>query len=315
MKLSLLIRWGTKGLIFLILLIIIFSLLNLSMPPDQNAYFASLIDKHELLNTTPSPRILIIGGSNVAFSTDSETLSKALNKPVINLGVSVALGLRFILNDTAQFMNNGDIVVISPEYELFYNDGLEGDSENIAALLSVYPQAIKSFTPMLYLRLGEISIKLMQLKVRQLVMSPFFTSDYEGFVVYERSSLNRYGDFIAHLGRDPVIIPNDALIREDDIFNQSAIRILNSFNEKAQAKGVKVVLIFPFSRNTNCEMSDTRLEELEDILLSQLEIPILNNVRSSCYPDDLFYDFAYHPYEEGRQIRTHELIELLQKLD
>ena len=315
LNLNLFTKWGIKWLIFLILLITIFIQLNSAIPSNPNKYFASLIDKHELLKTTPSPRIIIVGGSNVAFAIDSETLSEELNTPVINLGVTFGFGLRFMLNDTAQFINQGDLVVISPEYELFYNDVLEGYDESLAILLSVYPQAINAFDIFQIQRLGEVSIKIMQLKLRQLILLPVFRSEHDQFGWLQRSGLNRYGDFIAHLGLDPILIPDDPIITDDDIFNQTTIKVLNQFHKEAQSKGVKVVLIFPATRNTNCEMTDARLEELENILRNQLEMPILNNFRSSCYPDELFFDHQYHPNWEGRQIRTHELIELLQNLD
>ena len=38
----------------------------------SNSMYAAVIDKHAMLERTQSPRILLVGGSNVSFGVDSE---------------------------------------------------------------------------------------------------------------------------------------------------------------------------------------------------------------------------------------------------
>ena len=50
-------------------------------------YIAAGIDKHRLLMQQPSPRLLLIGGSNVAFGFDSAEIHRHLAYNPMNMGL------------------------------------------------------------------------------------------------------------------------------------------------------------------------------------------------------------------------------------
>src|SRR5690349_24986573 len=65
----------------------------LSIGPDPTHYFAGSLLQLELLENTPSPRIILIGGSNVSFGIDARLMQQTLGIPVINDGLHAGLGL------------------------------------------------------------------------------------------------------------------------------------------------------------------------------------------------------------------------------
>ena len=67
------------------------------VPPDPNSYFAAAIDKERLLAVTRAPRLLLVGGSNLAFGIDSEQIETITGLAVLNLGLHANVGLRLML--------------------------------------------------------------------------------------------------------------------------------------------------------------------------------------------------------------------------
>ena len=73
----------------------------LAMSRDPDAAAMSLLDKHARLASLPSPKIVLIGDSNLTYGVESSVLERDLDKPVVNTGYMGSLGMRFMLNDAA----------------------------------------------------------------------------------------------------------------------------------------------------------------------------------------------------------------------
>lgn len=302
-------RWIIKGIAFVLLIATTCTALIFLLPGNQNSYFSALIDKHAILESTASPRVIVIGGSNIAFGLDSVLLTKRINKPVINLGLHAGLGLRFILNDLIPFVRAGDIVVISSEYENFYNNYLEGDNHTIASLLEVYPQASRSFEVPQYLRLTEIftnnlRIKFLRFATSQINQSARGESEPEKFQ-YSRDGFNQHGDVVSHLKMPPLPnINSNPYINENDTFNPTSITVINRFTKQAREKGAIVYFIFPATRHSNCIASLPYFNDLDMLLREKIDVPILSHPNESCFADELFFNTKYHLNAEGRQLFT-----------
>ena len=63
---------------------------------DDN-YLAAVLEKDRLIRSTPSPKIILVGGSNLAFGIDSRMLRDSLNVNIVNMGLYAKLGLRYML--------------------------------------------------------------------------------------------------------------------------------------------------------------------------------------------------------------------------
>jgi len=85
----------------------------------EYSYNLAIIDKQRILANTKSPKIVLAGGSNLAFGIDSESIQQRFNRPVVNMGLHADLGLGRILDNISPFLNSGDILLIAPEYSHF----------------------------------------------------------------------------------------------------------------------------------------------------------------------------------------------------
>ena len=82
--------------ILLIAGILITLILAITMlPMEQDGYLQAYNKKCQLLEDTPSPRIIFVGGSNLAFGLDSQRIKDSLNINVINYGLHAGIGLKY----------------------------------------------------------------------------------------------------------------------------------------------------------------------------------------------------------------------------
>ena len=87
---------------------------------DPNNYLQAYTLKCQLLEDTPGPRLIFVGGSNLAFGIDSKRIADSLGVNVVNAGLHAGIGIKFMLDDVSEYVREGDIVVIAPEYQHFY---------------------------------------------------------------------------------------------------------------------------------------------------------------------------------------------------
>jgi len=106
---------------------------------------AAVLQKDRLIRTTPSPKIILVGGSNLAFGIDSRLLQDSLHVNVVNMGLYAKLGLRYMLAQVKPYIRAGDIVIVVPEYDQFYGSFSEGDNTLNTALLYAPADRISDF--------------------------------------------------------------------------------------------------------------------------------------------------------------------------
>ena len=87
----------------------------------NNTIMGELNYKIERLASTPSPKIVFIGGSGCSHGIDSGMVEKAFGLPVVNMGLHAGLGLKYQLSSIDPYIRKGDFVVIVPEYDNFTN--------------------------------------------------------------------------------------------------------------------------------------------------------------------------------------------------
>ena len=93
-------------------------------------YLAALNDKAAILEKTPSPKIVIIGGSGAAFDVDCELLESQLpGYRAVNFGLYAGLGTTVMLELALPSLQEGDLVIFSPELsEQTLSDWFSADS-------------------------------------------------------------------------------------------------------------------------------------------------------------------------------------------
>ena len=83
-------------------IILIVSLVWL-IPIDKNNYLMAYKSKTARLITCPTPRIVFIGGSNLAFGLDSHMIEDSLHCHVVNMGLHGGIGIRYPVENCLKY--------------------------------------------------------------------------------------------------------------------------------------------------------------------------------------------------------------------
>ena len=288
--------------------------------PATDNYMAALFDKHELLQDQSRPRIIVLGGSSVAFGLASPELAKRFDRPVVNLGLHAALGLEPLLRMAEKYVREGDVIVVAPEYALMSKTAqFHGTQEFREELLKVWPGAagywsVDAAPEPLWVRAKRFGDEqglaaFHDAFVRaadRLAMAARTTRHAADQSVYRRSGFNQYGDMAAHYGQ-PSAVPADERARIGGgglPDSPEIVQRLNAFAEHCERRGADVYFAYaPLPR----EFYDQRrkpLARLHAHLTSHLRFPVLHEPQATAFSWDRFFDTSTHLTGDGARERT-----------
>ncbi len=308
-----------RVLLYLLLLIVV-GVVGVMLPDyghEQNLLY-SLRAKHERIEQTSSPRLVFLGGSNLAFGLDSKAIEDAFNMPAVNMGVHAGLGMRFIIEDAKPFLRSGDIVILVPEYPHFYDrypSLFYGQDELLVVAFDVLPGESALFNFKQWSHIYQSLPLYIGTKYFNFFKFMNRKREYKGVkVAYRLDAINEYTDIVAHLDMPPQPIA-PLTYREDDI-NPDVITYLNEFHDDCEAKGIQTFMAMTSFRTSSCDTFDITIDKLETAFANDLKIEMLAEPRRYCLPDEWFFDTHEHLTGEGRRERTNMLIEdIRQKLN
>lgn len=300
------------GLVCIILALLI-------APPRHGkaGYMAAIIDKHRLLERTSGKRVLLVGGSNLAFGTDSPQLERELGLPVVNMGLHAGLGLRYMLDEVKPFLSKDDIVIVVPEYEQF--GGLsEGYVQQHMQVLEASPDRFGNLLDrrrafMIAKGLsGFLKKKLAWYKNQ--VFSCYSNIRMHGKCQHEhlldtipcppyaRSAYNDKGDVVAHLDMPSPGIATQ-VVSIPRCADNNSIQALADFYRFSERKGVNAFLCFPAIPRSKFDNQKAACDALYASLKELLDIPILSKPDKYVLPDECFFDTCYHLTRRGIYLR------------
>ena len=288
---------------------------------DDN-YLAAVLEKDRLIRGTPSPKIILVGGSNLAFGVDSRMLQDSLGVRVVNMGLYARLGLRYMLAQVRPYIQKGDVVIVVPEYDQFYGNFSNGDNTLNTALLYAPNDRIGDF-----IRSYSIIDVLLRPRVENARRSflrlaaasvgreeQFFPPDTNP--VYNRRSFNAQGDVVSHIGKkgmhpDSIFVSRLPSFKE---FNSETIDDLNEIADRVKEQGAHAYFMYPSYIDRSYAINEAAIDSLRFRLARDMRIPIAGNPRDFVYPKNLFFDTRYHLNAEGRVLRTRQMIRTLRSL-
>ena len=268
------------------------------------------IDKNKLLKDTPKPRLIFVGGSNLAYGLDSKKIKDSLNINPINTGVHVNLGLKFMLANTLQYIKPGDIIVLSSEYQQFYGNLANGEGELLSLVTDIIPQSRKLLDYQQVFTLAKLLPEYAQSKFRPIFLFYKFPKN-DGVGRYDRAAFNNFGDATAHWklsGENPK--PYPAINKS---FNLDALQALLNFRKQVYQKKAKLYVTFPGYQKSSYQNSVTKIMQVKEVLKDN-HFLLISSPEEYIIPDSLIFDTPYHLTKKGVDYRTELLIQDLKKL-
>lgn len=281
--------------------IIVVILLIVGFPPAKNdkAYLACILDKDRIVDSGSNGRLIFIGGSNLAFGLNCDSLSGVYNQHVINYGIQGGLGVFFQLNHLKSKLRRGDTLIIIPEYDQYLGDNVRGTGQALAKMVSLLgirelynldAKQIRKLTPFI------INASIEKIKL-------YYNPNPDG----ERQYFNDKGDFIGHLNLDnrkPDVI--ERYYFHDSISNNT-ITALEGYQTYFNKRGVAVYFSFPPYPHSLYLKQFTIIDEIEN-RLKKSSLKLLGNTNNYIYADSLFFEYPLHLNRQGRRIRTENLL-------
>ena len=270
----------------------------------DETYLGELPYKTERLHETGDGRIIIVGGSSVAFGIRSDLIEQEFNREVVNFGLYAPLGSRTMLEACFPEIREGDIIIFSPEQNSetlsFYFDpvtvweamdghfsmlGIFGENE-LKSLIGAFPEF--AFAKLRYTVNGK--------------------PQPDG--IYRRDSFNEYGD-IAASGREYNIMPKQydpaMLIDFTEFPEDDFLEYLNEYADRVRGKGAEFYYRF-------CPMDELAVVEGEKLdayvsdLRGRVSFSVIGNPHECIMDSGWFYDTNFHLNESGAVVNTYYLV-------
>lgn len=276
------------------------------LPPIyDDTYLGEMKYKVERLKQTKGQKIVIIGGSSVAFGIDSALIEEYLpSYTVINFGMYAALGTKFMLDIAEHHINEGDIVILSPEQNaqtlsLYFNS--ENFWQCADGAISLYS----------YLKGNERERALSYLPEFAMTKFRYFTENrtLDTSDIYSRSSFNAYGDIKSSMRKNNIMFGgtdiNNVISLSSETVSEEFIDYVNVFYDKVTNAGAR--LYYRFSPMNKLAVEGDA-EKYYQFLNDRLKCSIIGNPYDCIMDCEWFYDTNFHLNDSGVILNTKNLI-------
>ena len=288
---------------------------TLGMPSVYESSFIGVLDdKVERLDSIEGEKIVVIGGSSVAFGLDSALMEKELGRPVVNFGLYAAIGNVAMMELSMDAIGEGDIVILAPEMDPQSLSTFFG-TEMILKAIDEEPSLIFRFSEESRSKLlGGLWAHASE-KIEDSAKA-----DSEPKGIYAASSFDDYFDIKPGL-RDENVMPlyydpNTEIRLSSDIVESAYIDFVNEYVAFCRSKGAEVYFSYsPMLEDAIVDTDDDDIWEFERFLADSLDCEIISMASTYIMKAGYFYDTNYHLNDTGVAYRTLSLIEDIRLCD
>ena len=277
--------------------------------PNQykNTYLAEFEDKYELLNNTKERKIIFVGGSSLPFGLRSDLIEEQLpDYKVVNFGLYATLGTKFMMDMSKSNINEGDIVIISPElnsqtYSLYFNPSAVLQACDGFAFKQRY-LSIKDNMKLMYNYYNFAKDKLNYDRDNN-------APDPIG--IYRHDSFNEYGDI--KVDRPNNIMNNGVdstmqITTTNELLNDEFVEYVNKYIEYVRNKNAKIYFSFSPCNELAIASSKKTREEFQKNIDLKIRCDRLSNLDDCIIDYRYFYDTNFHLNSSGAIYYTSLLI-------
>ena len=283
-----------------LLIVSISGVLMPTTPRASKSLLMASIYKDSLLQSTMSPRIIFVGGSNISFGLNSEMIEDSLNICTINTGIHAGIGLKYMMDNTLQYVEKGDIVVLIPEYIHFYKDYYCGSEELFRTVFDV--NSSKSSLLNIYQILNIVSL-LPKYALSKLKLTEYLNVKESD--IYSVNSFNRYGDAHAHWGKARQEFRPSGKINTQ--YNPEVISKIKEFQSAIYKKGAFLLISYPGFQDISYRNNISEINKVEQEIKIE-GFKILGTPERYMIPDSMMFNTPYHLNKNGVDYRTNLFI-------
>ena len=322
-------RTKAKFLITLAALLLVFILPFASVtvvalalsPVYDDTFVGELGEKYGRLNSLEGEKIVVVGGSSVAFGLDSAALEREVGMPVVNFGLYANLGTKLMLDLSRSGIGEGDIIVLAPEMNdqtlsLYFNSettmqALDGNFGMLAAIDS------ENYESLIGASWGFAADKIVYTLSGK---APENTGAYskEWFNEYGDNTFDRPYNVMSTVSKtitlDYKYNADDGAVSEYEEF----IDYVNEYVKFCTGRGATVYFSFPPMNAAAMTDYNTaeNIDAFYDDLASALHCRVISNVNDYIMDEGYFFDSEFHLNNAGVNIRTAKLAnDLKRELD
>ena len=284
------------------------------MMPEQfdDLYLGELADKYARLRSlSDENKIIVVGGSSVAFGINSQVMEKYLGMPVVNFGLYGPLGTTIMMDLTRGHIQEGDVVVLAPET----------DEQTMTMTFNgegVWESCDSDFTMLFKIRFHNWGDMLGSFWVYAQKKLQFFhlgKASPDG--VYDHSSFNEYGDMIFQRmgtimpeGYDPTV-PIDLV---PTITNDEYIDYVNDYIAYCERQGARVYFSWPPMNEMGVQQDEAGILAYATFIRENIDCPVISDISDYILDPGYFYDTNYHVNDIGVYVHTANLIQDLENV-
>lgn len=276
------------------------------VPTSSSAVVGQLVQrKMAAAAATPSPKLILLGGSSVHQGLSAATIQTELGIPTVNMGTGIPLGLAYILTLGRRVARPGDTVLLSIEYVL-YHQGTVSDVM-LDHVLARDPEylAMQPLPKRLSLMLSVSPARLRQglgLKRSHAVaqLPPPLYTDANGDTTSNREETRNVAAIRSEVSERITELPPDC----------TGFQEIPAFVRWCQEHQVRVLATFPNTLAFPIYATPEAKRFFQQIrgLYSRLKVPMIGTPEEYIFPEPLFYNSMYHLTTRGVALRTQKTI-------
>lgn len=277
-------------------------------PTYDDTYQSVIQRKYEKLCNTEGQKIIVIGGSNVAFGLDAELMEEKTGRPVINMGLLAGFGNLFNSEIARSHIGPGDVVILAYEYGLTSESferlgGVNLIMKGIDNNLDIYKEIPLKNMPEI---LNNIFNYAQQKAQRQKQATGVYSSeafDEFGNMIFPRESciIDNYEEELYG-----AVYGNSMLVSGDDLV------YLQELREFVTDRGASVYFSAPVLLENAYQGTEEDMLNYAAEVERRTGIPFISNPYDYVFSSEFMYDTIYHCNEKGERRRTEQLIQDLQ---
>lgn len=284
------------------------ALLFFVLPRNPESYFLGFALKNSLLQTSRSPKLVLVGGSNLAFGTDSRMLSEAFGVSVVNSSLHAGLGAEFMLDSVEKHINAGDTVIIALEYNVCLEKGLLAGDDALYEFLFEDPKFVINCRKKRY---ADVLLGLGRAAGQRLA-SCIFGECFKKDVIYNANAFDEYGDVVSHLDKRSHDMQPTAGVWGDVQMDPGLLMCIRAFITHVEGRGARVYILPPCYRDKDYLVNARQIESMYLEIQRAFPMSALSRPQEFVFnSSEHFFDSRYHLNRQGREIRTARIVEYL----